>query len=98
MNKKNSKKDFTQEDIDKIVETQANNDSAWEKPIHVRKTGDTTVELPSELAARAAFFAHLHHEKNVSEWLKRVIRERIDLETAAFNGLKRELASRRPWV
>jgi len=48
--------------------------------------------LPFELAARAAFFARLHREASVEEWLRRVIQERIDLEEAAFAGLKRDLA------
>jgi len=52
------------------------------------------VPLPSELAARAAFFARLHREMNVEDWLIRVIQERVDLEEAAFAGLKRDLVAK----
>ena len=80
--------------MDVIVVAQADDNSAWEKPIRVRKAEPTSVPLPSELAARAAFFACLHREMNVEDWLRRVVQERIDLEEAAFAGLKRDLAAK----
>ena len=80
--------------MDRIVIAQADDDSAWEKPIRVRKAKPTSVPLPSELAARAAFFARLHREINVEDWLRRVIQERVDLEEAAFAGLKRDLIAK----
>jgi len=92
MNTKSKNKALSQEEIDKIVVAQANDNSAWEKPIRVRKAMPTTVSLPAELAARAAFFARLHREASIEDWLRRVIEERIDLEEAAFAGLKRDLA------
>jgi len=92
MNTKSKNKALSQEEIDKIVVAQANDNSAWEKPIRVRKAKPTTVSLPAELAARAAFFARLHREASIEDWLRRVIEERIDLEEAAFAGLKRDLA------
>jgi hypothetical protein len=51
-----------EDEIDEIVTAEADDDSAWEKPIRVRRAKDPKVPLPSELAARAAFFARLHHE------------------------------------
>ena len=92
MNTKSKNKALSQEEIDKIVVAQANDNSAWKKPIRVRKAKPTTVSLPAELAARAAFFARLHREASIEDWLRRVIEERIDLEEAAFAGLKRDLA------
>jgi hypothetical protein len=94
MNAKGKAKLLFEEEIDTIVIAQADDDSAWEKPICVRKTKLTSVLLPSELAARAAFFAHLHREASIEDWLRRVIQERIDLEEAAFAGLKRDLAAK----
>lgn len=94
MNAKSKAKVPSEEKIDTIVVTQADDDSAWEEPIRVREPEPTSVPLPSELAARAVFFARLHREANVEDWLKRVIQERIDLEEAAFAGLKRELATK----
>ena len=80
-----------EEEIDATVEAQADDDSAWEKPVRVRKTKLASVPLPAELAARAAFFARLHREASIEDWLRRVIRERIDMEEAAFAELKRDL-------
>ena len=53
----------------------------------------TSLLLPAELAARARFFARLHRQASVDDWLRHVIQERMDLEEAAFTGLKRELAT-----
>jgi hypothetical protein len=81
-------------EIDKIVVAQADEDTAWEKPVRVRRPKTASVPLPSALATRVAFFARLHREKNMAAWLERIIQERLDFEEAAFAGLKRELATR----
>lgn len=94
MNAKDKAKVLSEEEIDTIVIAQADDDSAWEKPIRVRKAKATSLVIPSELAARAAFFARLHREVSVEDWLRRVIQERIDLEEAAFVGLKRDLVAK----
>ena len=65
--KKSRRNRFSEEDIDKIVESQAQDDSAWERPIKVRRAKSAALSLPAELAARAAFLARLHREKNVGE-------------------------------
>jgi hypothetical protein len=82
---------MTEEEIDQKVITQADEDSAWESPIKVRKSKSTSLILPSELALRAAFFARLHREGSLDNWLKRIIQERLDIEEAAFSGFKKEL-------
>jgi hypothetical protein len=87
-----SKETLLEEDIDKIVMAQADDDSAWEKPISVRKLKQTSLSIPAELAARAAFLARLHRQSSVEEWLTRVIRERVELEEAAFADAKHDLA------
>ena len=94
MNSKRKAKVLSEQEIDKIVVAQADDDSAWEKPIRVRKKKEASVTVPTELAARAAFFARLHREVNVDAWLRRIIQERIAFEEAAFSELKRELAAR----
>jgi hypothetical protein len=94
MKKKNNAKLLSEEEIDQIVVAQAADDSAWEAPIHVRRVKSSTMRLPATLAARAAFFARLHHASSVDDWLKRIIEERIDFEEAAFTGLKRDLISK----
>lgn len=83
----------SQEEIDSIVELQVDDESAWEQPIHVRRKKPKSVSIPASLAARAAFLARLHREKNVEDWLSRIIRERVELEESAFSRAKRELAS-----
>ncbi len=86
---------LSEAEIDQIVVSQADDDSAWEKPIHVRKGKPTTLSLPADLAARAAFLARLHRKTNLEEWLTHIIEERIELEEAAFVGAKRDLARNR---
>lgn len=84
----------SEEEIDKIVVGQADDNSAWSEPIKVRKTKQTALSIPGELAARAAFLAQLHREKGMEEWLTRIIRERIELEEAAFLEIKRDLTTK----
>lgn len=88
------KKKLSEKEIDNIVISQAANDSEWEEPIYVKKTKPTSLSIPANLAARAAFLAHLHREPDVEEWLMRIIRERVELEEGAFVEAKRELTVR----
>ncbi len=88
------KTNLSQEEIDKSVVAQANNKSAWEKPIRVRRKKSASLVIPSELAARAAFLARLHRQPNFEQWLTQVIQERVELEEAAFVGAKREMATK----
>ena len=80
------------QEIDRIVAAQADDDAAWGKPIRVERSKPASLSLPGELAARAAFLAQVHRTKSVEEWLTRVIQERIELEEAAFVGIKQDLA------
>lgn len=80
-----------QEEVDRIVESQADDDSAWERPVRVRRNKPASLAIPAELAARAAFLARLHKEKNTQDWLTRIIQERVELEELAFGEAKREL-------
>ena len=89
-----TKRKLTEHEIDELVEKQANDDSAWEKSVRVRKLKGASISITPELAARAAFLAKLHRKPNMEEWLMRVIQERIELEEAAFVGAKQELTSR----
>src|SRR5262245_19963480 len=88
------KKKPSQEEIDQLVVSQADEDSAWEKPKNVRRAKSAALTLPAELAARAAFLARLHREKNVGEWLARIIKERVELEEVAFSEAKRAMSQR----
>jgi hypothetical protein len=83
----------SESEIDKLVITQADDESAWEKPERVRRSKSASVSIPADVASRAAFFARLHRASNVEDWIKKILLERIDLEEAAFAETKRDLAS-----
>jgi hypothetical protein len=94
MSAKKKTQSLSERDIDQIVVAQAEDDAAWGKPVRVRSPKTASVPLPSALAARVAFFAHLHREQSMEAWIERIIQERLDLEEAAFAGLKRDLATK----
>ncbi|HEY0406502.1 MAG TPA: hypothetical protein VGC89_12295 [Pyrinomonadaceae bacterium] len=85
-------RNLSEDEIDRRVVAQADDDSAWEESVCARRSKSAAVSLSSELASRAAFFARLHREANVEEWLRRIIEERIDIEEAVFAESKRDLA------
>ena len=88
-----SKAKLTQEQVDRFVTGQADEDSAWEKPIVVRRPKSMSLSIPAELAARAAFLAKLHRESGVDKWVERIVRERVEIEESAFTTAKKTLAS-----
>jgi hypothetical protein len=94
MTKKPRARRLSEDAIDQQVTAQADTEGAWGPPIRVRRPTHTSVALPADLAAQAAFFARLHRDKNVAAWLQRVVKERLDLEEAAFMRLKRQLHTR----
>lgn len=85
---------LSEAEIDALVVAQADDASAWEEAIEVELPIPTTMQLPPELAARAAFFAQLHQQESAETWLKRIIQERLDFEENAFAGLKRVLVAK----
>jgi len=90
MKKKTAK---TEREIDEEIIGSADDNSAWEKPVRVKRAKGESVSLPAEMAARASFFARLHREPNLEQWIKKIVSERIDIEEAAFAASKRELAT-----
>jgi hypothetical protein len=92
--KKKPTKKLSVSEIDSIVEAQATDDSAWGPRIQVRKKKTASVSIPAELAARVAFLAQLHRERNAEDWLARIIKERVELEEVAFLEAKREMFAR----
>lgn len=91
MSTKSKASRLTEEDIDDIVIMQADEETAWEEPVPVHKTGRTSLALPAVLFARVAFFARLHHAASPADWLRQVIRERLDVEEAALTAVKQDL-------
>jgi hypothetical protein len=88
-----SKPKLSQDHVDRIVTVQADDDSAWQKAIVVRRPKSTSLSIPAELAARAAFLAKLHRESRVDKWVERIVRERVEIEESAFTAAKKTLAS-----
>ena len=73
------KKKLSEEQIDDIVISQAENDSEWEEPIHASKKKATSFSIPADFASIATFLANMHRETGVEEWLMHIIRERVEL-------------------
>ena len=89
-----TKKILAERTIDRVVVAQANDDSAWERPVRVRRKA-TSLSIPAGLAARAAFLARVHRRSSLEAWLTHVIEERVEIEEAAFAGSRQELAKHR---
>lgn len=84
---------ITQDQVDRFVTAQADEDTAWQKAVVVRRPKSTSLSIPAELAARAAFLAQLHRESRVDKWVERIVRERVEIEESAFTTAKKTLAS-----
>jgi hypothetical protein len=93
--KRKTPKSISERAIDELVIAQADDASAWEPSVHVRRTQGPSVRLPAHLAAQAAFFARLHRDPSLADWLRRVVQERLDLEEATLADLKRRLTGKR---
>ena len=92
---KNGKKLLSEEEIDNLVESEADDDAAWDEPILVSGKRQASLSLPADLASRAAFLAMLHKVEDTKERLRRILAERIELEESACLNFKKELASNR---
>jgi len=88
-------KSITEDEIDRRVIAQADQDSAWEEPVKVKRLKKSSLSIPSDLAGRAAFIARMHRVSGLDEWLTRIIRERVEIEEIAFSEAKRELLIKR---
>jgi hypothetical protein len=94
MRTKGKKSKLTREEMDEIVIAQTGDESAWDKPVRVKKTKLTSFRLPADLAARIVFLARLHRDPKAEDWLLRIIKERVELEEAAYISFKRDLAAK----
>ena len=91
--KKSTRKILDREEIDRVVISESDDNSAWEASLRVKRSQPASLSIPGELAARAAFLARLHREADVAKWVERVVRERVELEELAFTEAKKKLAS-----
>jgi hypothetical protein len=94
MTKKSTKR-LTEAEIDEIVTAQAENRSAWESPVRVRRPKGSSLTIPSDLAARASFLARLHGSSGLDEWVAHILRERVELEESAYGEARRDLSAKR---
>jgi hypothetical protein len=85
-------KEPSESEIDGLVAAQADDQSAWSKPVHALRTKAASLSIPADLAARAAFLARLHREKSLERYIARIVRERIELEELVFVEAKRQFA------
>jgi hypothetical protein len=88
-----SRAKLTPEQIDEAVTVQANEESAWEKPVSIQRSKSRSLSIPADLAARAAFLARLHHESHADKWIERIVRERVEIEESAYTAAKKSLVS-----
>lgn len=95
MKRSTKRKKLTGNEIDDFVTRESEITSAWTKPSRVKRILSESLGLPTDVALRAVFFSRLHRSKNLREWLTRIIQERLDLEEAAYQELKRDFAKAR---
>lgn len=82
------KRKMTEEDIDKIVISEADDMSKWEKPITVKPT---SIRFSPAIIEKAKYLARLHKTRGYQTWLKQIVEERIELEERLLSDLRREL-------
>lgn len=80
MTRKQGSAQLSQEAIDDLVTAQADDESAWDEPVRSKGPKWRTIRVPQDLVARAAVVATLLHEPRIDDWIRRIIRERIELE------------------
>ena len=88
-----AKPQLTEVEIDRVVTAQVDEDAAWQKAMVIKRPKSTSLSIPAELAARAAFLARLHRGSPVDKWVERIVRERVEIEESAFTAAKKTLAS-----
>jgi len=90
--KRNSRRGVHDESaIDELVTAQADDEQAWTAPVFVRRAKPAAISLSPAQAAQAAYFARLHHARDLDSWVRRVVQERLDWEQAALAVVKRRL-------
>jgi hypothetical protein len=86
----------SEEEIDEAAIAQADDDSAWGEPVKVSPAKSMALAIPPDLVVRAASCARMSRAASVGEWLRRVIRERIEFEEAALARPGRSRESEAP--
>ncbi len=87
------KRELTEQKIDEIVISEANDIKKWEEPISVKPLGATSIRLSPDTIRKAKYFAKLHKYRGYQTWLKRIIEDRIKTEEEILKELKQTLES-----
>jgi hypothetical protein len=67
-----TQENLSEDAIDRLVESQADDKSAWEMPIQVNQQA-ISLSIPAKLAAQARFLANLEQEKVIKNQISQVI-------------------------
>jgi aquaporin Z len=84
-----TQENLSEDAIDRLVESQADDESAWEMPIQINQQ-PISLSIPAELAVQARFLANLEQEQDVKKWLIEMIREQLDRKLMTFSKRKKE--------
>jgi predicted DNA-binding protein len=82
------KKKLTDEQIDKIIEKEAFNESAWDAPVKVKANKTISLRLAPQIVSKAKFFSKVHKIKGYQTWIKKIIKERIKQEEDIYLAVK----------
>jgi len=83
---------LSEEEIDKILEQEANKLCKAGEPKSLRKQA-LTLNLSVEWLEKAKFLATLHNFSDYRDWIGKIVRERLQLEDSLFRGLKKNAAN-----
>ncbi len=82
------RKNMTEEEIDKIVISEADDMNKWDKPVTVKPT---SIRFSPAIIEKAKYLAKLHRARGYQTWLKQIVEERIKQEEKLLSDFKREL-------
>lgn len=79
---------FSEAEIEKILEQEADELCKAGAPKHLRKQV-TTLTLSVEWLEKAKFLATLHNFSDYRDWIGQIVKERLRLEESLVRGLKK---------
>ena len=83
---------YTEEEIEKILEQEADELSKAEEPKRLKKQV-TTLQLPPMWLEKAKYLAALHNFSDYRIWIGQIVKERLRLEESLVRGLKKNAAN-----
>jgi len=83
---------LTEEEIDKILEQEANELSKAGEPKRLKRQV-TTLQLPPMWLEKARVVATLHNFSDYRDWIGQIVKERLRLEESLIRGLKKNAAN-----